>query len=142
MTGTKKSEATHRVFLSYAYTDSKRANLLRHLLSRRRNTSVFTTNMLSAGEDWQTRLKEEISNCDTFILLVSEDSFDSKWVLHELGAAWAMDKEMIAVVTEDTLPLNMPVEVKDLQVVKFEDLQDPEALTRLLPTKEKMASAT
>ena len=142
MTGTKKSETTHRIFLSYAHIDSQRANVLRHLLSRRRDTSVFTTNMLSAGEDWQTKLKEEISNCDTFILLVSKDSFDSKWVLHELGAAWAMDKEIIAVVTEDTLPLNMPVEVKDLQVVKFDDLQDPEALARILPTKEEMASAT
>ncbi len=141
MTGKRDPKTTYRIFLSYAHADSKRAHRLRHLLSRRRDVSVFTTSMLSAGEDWQTRLKEEISNCDTFMLLLSQDSFDSKWVLHELGAAWAMSKKMIAVVTEDTLPLNMPVEVKDLQVVKFEDLQDAEALSELLATPKEMVTS-
>ena len=77
-------KAQVRIFLSYATADKEYAHRLRSLLSKRPNLRVFTTETLSAGEDWESKLKDELSQSDVFIVVLSSNSVDSKWVLHEL----------------------------------------------------------
>ena len=121
-----------RVFLSYAITDRVQAHKLRSLLSKRPNLRVFSTEMLSAGENWEPKLRDELSQCDIFLVLLSPSSVDSPWILHELGAAWALNKPIIPIVTRPGLFSKIPLELSGIQSVEIKDIEKPEVIDQLL----------
>jgi len=125
-----------RIFLSYAIADVMYAHKLLRILSQRRDLRVFTTEMLSAGEDWESKLKEEISQCDIFMMLLSSNSVDSNWVLHELGAAWALNKSIIPVVIHPGILPKIPVQLRKSQLVTIDDFKNPEAINEILDSYE------
>ena len=130
-------KAQVRIFLSYATADKEYAHRLRSLLSKRPNLRVFTTETLSAGEDWESKLKDELSQSDVFIVVLSSNSVDSKWVLHELGAAWALDKPIISVVTHPEVFSKIPVDLREVQSVEVEYLEShPEVIKQILERYE------
>lgn len=131
---------TLRVFLSYAASDRAYARQLEFLLSGRANLRVFTTDALSAGEDWGPKLREEIAHSDIFVVLLSPASAGSSWVLHELGAAWALNKPIIPVLTQPEALTRIPGELHGRQLVSFGSLDSPEAVTQLLEPYEKAAA--
>ncbi len=134
-------KAKLRVFLSYAREDKEYAQKLHHLLSKRPNLRIFTTDILSGGEDWQTKLRDEIARCDLFIVMLSSTSVESKWVLHELGAAWAINKPIIPVVAQSDILTRVPVELKGVQPVEMQDIDKPEIINQILERYEAAASA-
>jgi nucleoside 2-deoxyribosyltransferase len=126
--------------LSYAASDRGYARQLELALSGRANLRVFTTDALSAGEDWESKLRDEIAQTDIFMVLLSPASVGSNWVLHELGAAWALGKPIIPVLTQPEAFIRVPVELQDRVPVSFSSLDSPEALTQLLEPFEKTAA--
>jgi hypothetical protein len=124
--GKERGKDGLRIFLSYATADRTDARKVRSLLSKRPDLRIFTTETLSAGEDWESKLKGEISQCEIFIVLVSPTSVDSKWVLHELGAAWALDKPILAVVTDPEVVSKIPLNLRGVEIVEIKDLEKPE----------------
>lgn len=125
----EKDKQVLRIFLSYVAADREYARKLRNLLSRRPNLHIFTPEMLSAGGDWVSILKDEISQCDIFIVLLSPDSVSSPSVLSELGAAWALDKLIIPVVTHPEVFSKIPMDLRKVQSVEIKDLEShPEAI--------------
>jgi len=105
---------------------------LESLLSQRPNLRVFSTDALSAGEDWEPKLRDEIAQSDVFMVLLSPASLASKWVLHELGAAWALKKPIIPVLTRPESSVRIPVELPGRTPVDLNSLDSPEALAQLL----------
>jgi hypothetical protein len=132
-----KRSQTLRVFLSYAAADRAYAHQVRSLLSQRPDVYVFTTETLSAGENWQAKLKDELSRCDLFVVLFSPNSLESKWVLHELGAAWAIGKPIIPIVTHPEVSAQIPVALSQEQLVEMKDLGKPEVMNRILERYEE-----
>ena len=121
-----------RVFLSYVVADKAQAHKLRDLLSKRPNLRIFSTETLSAGEDWESKLRDELSQCDIFLVLLSPSSVDSPWMLQELGAAWAFNKPIIPIVTHPGLFSKIPLELSGIQSVEIKELEKPEVLDQLL----------
>ena len=113
MTKQKKSKPTLRVFLSYAAADSADTLKVRSLLAQQPNLRIFTRDTLSAGEDWVSKLKNELSSCDIFMVLLSPNSVGSSWVLQELGAAWALEKPIIPVVTHPAVLTRIPMYISE-----------------------------
>ena len=139
-----KGEPTLRVFLSYEQSDRPYADRLRHLLSQAQGIGhrIFTTDSLSAGEDWSNKLREEIAGSDVFLVLLSPSSARSKWVLQELGAAWALNKPIIPVLTHPELSVKPPVELSDARIVSLESLESPETVRELLePYEQRILTA-
>lgn len=132
----KKDKKKIRIFLSYAIADDMYAHKLFRILSHRRDLRVFTTEMLSAGEDWESKLKEEITQCDIFMMLLSPNSVDSNWVLHELGAAWGLNKLIIPVVIHPGTVTKIPVQLPKSQSVVFDDFTNPEAIDKIFDSYE------
>lgn len=128
----KNTDPPFRVFLSYAAKDrnSEAARKLRSLLTQHLNHSVFTPDTLSAGENWMSKLKRELARCDVFMVLLSQNSISSANVLQELGAAWALNKPVIGITTQQASPsvifFNMD------HVVHIDDLEDLDVLRQLL----------
>lgn len=135
-----KSKPISRIFLSYVGADRAYARKLRDLLSQRPNLRIFTTETLSAGEDWESKLKDELAQSDIFMVLLSSDSVDSKWVLHELGAAWALDKPIIPVVINPEAFSKIPVTLHELQSVEIKDLETPGVIEQILEGYEKVGN--
>lgn len=141
MTQKVKRNQTLRIFMSYTAADHVHAHKLRDLLSQRPNVRIFTTEMLSAGEDWQSKLKDELSKCDVFVVLLSPNAVDSKWVLHELGAAWAIGKPIIPIVTLPEVFSKIPMRLSHLQFFEIKDLEKPEIINHILEPYEKVATS-
>jgi hypothetical protein len=142
MTQKEKGKQALRIFLSYATADREYARRLRSLLSKWPNLRVFTTETLSAGEDWESKLRDELSQSDIFVVLLSLNSVDSKWVLHELGAAWALDKPIISVVTHPEVLSRIPMDLREIQSVAVEYLEShPEVIKQIFERYEEVATS-
>ncbi|HEX9424379.1 MAG TPA: toll/interleukin-1 receptor domain-containing protein [Pyrinomonadaceae bacterium] len=112
-----------KVFVSYAMEDSGQAAELMSQLARQPNFQIFTTSKISAGQNWRSRIKKELSQSDYFLVLLSPTSVQSKWVQFELGAAWGLNKFIIPVVTGQDVVNRIPLEFGNLQVIELKDLK-------------------
>lgn len=126
------ARATRRVFVSYSSEDGWCAHLLLDRLAKHPGVSVFATQSLSAAGDWQRRLKEELKGCNVFLVVLSRRSVESPYVLQELGAAWALGKPIVAVIVDPEAHSKIPLEAGQARVVEVADLEEPDALDRLL----------
>jgi hypothetical protein len=133
----EKDKRVLRVFLSYAAADSAYAHKLHYILSQRLNLRIFTDKALSAGEDWKSKLKNELAQCDIFVVLLSPNSVQSAWVLQELGAAWMLEKPILPIVTDSQVLTRIPVELRNVQLVDIQDLENPETVNQIIESFEE-----
>lgn len=129
-----------RVFLSYTATDAAPARRVHAILSKQPNIEIFSTNSLSAGENWIPKLRKALSEADLFIVLLSPNAFESKWVLYELGAAWGLNKPIIPVVTQLEMSSKVPLVLRDVPLLSIEDLENSEAVNQILERYEAAAA--
>jgi len=120
------------VFLSYAKADEEYANKVENILENY-NLRIFTMKMLNAGEDWLNNLRDEISQSDLFIVILSPNSFKSEWVLSELGAAWALEKIIIPIYTKPEMLSKSPINLSNSESIDINYLEEhPEVLDRII----------
>ncbi|HZE63679.1 MAG TPA: toll/interleukin-1 receptor domain-containing protein [Pyrinomonadaceae bacterium] len=137
----EKPKDSIRVFVSYAREDKGPASELIGQLSRQSNFHVFTTDKMSAGENWQSKIKKELSKSDYFLVILSPTSIESKWVQFELGAAWGLNKFIIPVVTSEEVINRIPLEFSHLKVIDIEDLKrKPDSIGEIIESYEKTAA--
>ncbi len=77
---------TKRVFLSYSHNNTHWLNRLMVHLSGLRHSDIinhWTDQLIMPGERWDDRIREEISNADVFILLLSADFIASQYIWNE-----------------------------------------------------------
>lgn len=130
-----------RVFLSYTSADKAHARRVHRILSQRPNLHVFTTESLSAGENWESKLRDELARCEIFVVVLSPNSVDSKWVLHELGAAWALDKPILPIVTDREVFSRIPLELRGVKPVEIEDLEKSGIIGQIIENYEKVTAS-
>ncbi|HVK55422.1 MAG TPA: SUMF1/EgtB/PvdO family nonheme iron enzyme [Burkholderiales bacterium] len=77
-----------KIFLSYASEDRPIAETIYLALRAQRHTVFFDRSDLPAGEEYDVRIREAISDADLFLFLVSPDSIDDGgYTLTELSIA-------------------------------------------------------
>jgi TIR domain len=114
-----------KIFLSHAPADTVLARKIRSLLVRHSSSSVFTNEDLSAGENWQSKLQKELETADVFVALLTPESVGSSWVLQETGAAWALDKPIIPLVTRLDILDRFPIQLRGHNAFELADLDTP-----------------
>jgi hypothetical protein len=136
-----KNKDSISIFVSYAKEDSGQAAELMSQLARQPNFHIFTTSKISAGENWRSKIKKELSQSDYFLVLLSPTSVQSKWVQFELGAAWGLNKFIIPVVTSQDVVHRIPLEFGNLHVIELKDLKGkPESIGQIIESYEKTAA--
>lgn len=133
----EKNKQNFRVFVSYAKEDSVYADELFSYLSAQPKLDIFTTNKISAGEKWRSKIKNALNASDIFLVLLSPISVKSSWVLFELGVAWGLDMPIIPVATHPGVISKVPVELDNVQVIDLEKLKNPEVIDRIVKRYEK-----
>ena len=96
------------VFISHASKDEELVDELFDLLQLGCNLDydkIFCTSIEGAdirtGEDFVQWIEENLDDSDLVILLVTANYLNSKFCLAEMGAAWALEKNVFPIVTPD-----------------------------------------
>ena len=83
-----------------------------------------------------------MSSTDVVVALLTPHSADDKWVLHEIGAAWALEKLIIPVVTGRNVLNKMPVSLERSHIIELADVETPENADKFVDAfEESLASA-
>ncbi len=135
-----KAKQNIRIFLSYASEDSNRATELMNELAKQPNVDVFTSDKMSAGENWRTKIKEALSESDFFLVLLSPTSVRSRWIQFELGVAWGLNKLIIPIVTSHDVVDRIPLNLAELPVLEMKQLKRPQAISEIIERYEKSAA--
>lgn len=136
---TRLKQRSVRVFLSYAQADQSLAHLVRDIFSRSPFVTVFDSDVLSAGENWETRLRSELNRADVVAVLVSPDSVGSSWVLRELGAAWGLQKNIVPLVTAPELLGKLPIQLNRTASISLDHVTTKHGAERLMQDFEKLS---
>ena len=112
------------IFISYSKRDIVYAEKLINALRREGFNPWLDMEGLGAGTHWQTRLQKQIYTCDAYILVMSSNAFNSKWVPDELVTAKTKDKPIFPLLLDDTEMFLA------IQTIQFEDVRDRKS-TRL-----------
>jgi nucleoside 2-deoxyribosyltransferase len=129
------------IFLIHSDTEQVPARKLRNLLADRLGSRVFSTDDISAGEELHSRLRQELARADVIVALLTPSTARSNWVLLEVGAAWALEKPIIPVVTNRSVLNYLPESLQGPQVLEISDLEQPEALDRIVQAIESVIAA-
>lgn len=129
----EKERKALRIYVCHAIEDKEDAKkLIKNLLTSLPNVHLFTGDSLSAGQNWQSIVKREISRSDVVVVLLSPMSVGSSLVLSELGAAWGLGKPIIPVATEPGMISRLPMTLSNLQVLHIEDIKNPDTINQLI----------
>lgn len=108
-TAASKSKAAPRVFISHSRKDAELTERIVALIRSALNlpagdiraTSV-EGHRLPGGADVDSQLLDEIVGASSLVGLISDASFDSAYVLFELGARWGTQRNLIPLLAPGT----------------------------------------
>ncbi len=100
-----------QIFISFSSNDINTLNaFVNHILklglnltSENINCTGIENSKPKNGEDFKKWIKDKLSFSDVIILLISKDYKQSEVCMNEMGAAWALDKNVIPILIE---PIN------------------------------------
>jgi nucleoside 2-deoxyribosyltransferase len=131
-----------RIFLSHSYADTVLAQKIRGVLSQHLGHSVFIHEDLSAGENWQVKLRKELEQADVIVALLTPQSVADSWLLQETGAAWALEKPIVPVVSRIEILDRFPIQLKSDPVLELKDLDTPENIDSFVRAFESNLTAS
>ncbi len=127
-----------RIFVSHSSKDNdfgmKLVQDLRHVLGGDDAVWYDTYGGLHGGMSWWNTIKRELSERNTFVVILSPDAVESKWVNDEIDIAWHLrnttGKRIIPVVYRSC---NIDLDLNTLQFISFLDVESYEkAFNKLL----------
>jgi hypothetical protein len=99
------------VFISHSSKDNFIAKQLDRLIKekcRKHGVKTFLDEKDIKGGDLIAEIiKDNIQKCGELLVFVSRYSVDRPWVITEIGAAWGLDKRIVAIIDKVT-PEEMP----------------------------------
>ena len=119
------------VFISYAHSDKLQVYPIIDYLHRS-NFNVWYDEGISPSEDWMDSIVNNIEKCTTFLVFISPNILDSKYVRKEISFALDIDKPFYAVYLKDTtLPSRLKFEISGIQSMKKYTMPDSEFYARI-----------
>jgi len=118
------------------------ARHMRNLLVQQVEDEVSITEDIRDDEKWQSKLRNKLTSADVVVALLTPHSAEDSWVLHEIGAAWALEKPIIPVVTRRDVLNEMPVSLERFNIVQLADVETQEHADKFVDAfEESLASA-
>jgi len=84
------------IFLSYSHDDRGIAKHLAEELEAAGVRCFMAESDIGAGELWEDKIRTTIQEVERVLLLITPNSKNSLWVAAEAGAAWALEKPIVA----------------------------------------------
>jgi hypothetical protein len=88
------------IFISYARKNEEFAKKLSTYLNEIGISTWFDRKDIAAATRWEDEIYKGISNCAAFIIVLSENAIESKWVNKELEYAQKQQKTIFPILRE------------------------------------------
>lgn len=94
-----------KVFISHSFENKELAEYFVEFLQLGmgvQKQDIFCTmqsGCLTTGEDFVTKIKQELTECNAVVSLITEEYLQSKFCLVEMGAVWALSKRYFPLIT-------------------------------------------
>jgi hypothetical protein len=115
------------VFISHATSDRWIARQISYLLEakgRRCGVKTFLDERgIGVGDSIPETIRQNIENCNEFLVLLTRNSINRPWVMIEISAAWGQRKRIAAIIDKVT-PEEMPEIILPYKAVDLNDLDD------------------
>ena len=95
----------HDIFISYSTKDQFQAETVRDILEKNGILCWMAPRDIPGGSNYTKEIPSAIRGCKVFVLILSQNSQNSHWVLKELDAAVNSGKVILPFMLED-FPLN------------------------------------
>lgn len=102
------------IFVSYSRHDSNITQDFAESLRREGYTVWTDVSGIPGGAVWLFEIETAITNCDTFIVMISRNAKESQWVRREYLFALDLKKRIIPICIED---VTLPFALYDLQPI-------------------------
>jgi len=127
------------IYISYQRTDQTFVMELAQRLKGAGHILAFDVDTLSAGTDWRATLDQGLKASEVFIVVLSESTVKSQYVLAEVGAARAFALEsgrmlIVPVIIDNSAP---PLSLQDIHAI----IQPDRNLDEIVPKIETAISA-
>lgn len=117
-----KEMAMFDVFISYSTEDSKLADEIRSLFDDQELRCFFAEKDIHSGKRWREEIRKSMSSSRVVVLLLTPNSVNSKWVMCEAGAFWALQKPIVPAYMFINLG-DIPELITEYQCRKIETTQ-------------------
>lgn len=122
------------LFVSYSHEDSAIAKGLVSRFEKAGLRCFIAEQDIAAGELWEPRIRKAILDAKRIFLLITPRSKNSPWIAAEAGAAWALEKELIAGLMF-VKPIDLIDVIRRHQTRSIETQDEIESLiNELIPT--------
>lgn len=130
-----------KIFLSHAKLDREIANriidkLIVPIFNMDKQKDVFYTSRRETGirsnTNWRDNIKEKLTECKIFIPLITVNFKNSEMCLSELGAAWALNKDIYPLLLPPINYDNFGVVISELQADNLMSREDIKMLIKTL----------
>jgi len=117
------------IFISYSHKDEELAKELRQLLEGKGLKCFMSSMDIRSGDPWAETIRDALKGSQELLLVITPDSIDSKWVLCEGGAGWALGKCMVPALLK-VEPDSLPEPIKRHQAKKIDTIAQREDLAK------------
>jgi hypothetical protein len=123
-----------KIYISYNKNDTPIASKISETLKEAGHEISIDVDTLLPGQDISIALFEALRNSDFMVVIISENSINSKWVQNEIGAALAYSTErkdfrLFPVVIGNP---EIPISIKDKLYIKVSDNEIDLAAEKIL----------
>ena len=87
------------IFISYSHKDKKYVHKLRAALQAE-GFEVWVDDRIDYGTEWPKVIQRRLDECDALVLVVSDNSYDSKWVQNEAARATRKKKPIFPLLLQ------------------------------------------
>lgn len=122
----RRAGRRYHVFFSCAAEDRFVARLCVRLIEEkgRGRVSVFLyEKSIEGGQSISEEVRRNIRECDEFVVLLTPSSVDRQWVMNEVGAAWMVEKKIVAIL-DKVSPRNLPDIIQGYRAFDLNDFED------------------
>ena len=87
------------IFISYSHKDSEYANRLADSLEAK-GLEVWIDERIDYGETWPRKIRENLDACSAFVVIMTVQAEESRWVQNELTRAQRLGKRVFPLLLE------------------------------------------
>jgi hypothetical protein len=87
------------IFISYSHKDKKYVYKLQEALQQE-GFKVWIDERIGYGTEWPRIIQQHLDECDAFIVVVTENAYESKWVQNEVARADRKGKPFFPLLLE------------------------------------------
>ena len=106
------------VFISYSIQDEDLANWLYHSCNNFKIETFLASISLNPGNTWKEEILQNLKESKWFFFLATPNSIRSDAVKHEIGAALALNKNIIPILHNLDFP-DLPTWISEFQGIQI-----------------------